>query len=306
MRIRHFVLIGSLTVSAFGCAAETQTPGEGEQVSDSQSQELLADQSTFYSVRQDFRRCVYPLCGGVWVSRVNRPNTRCADGTKAAECYVADTDLSSLGLPETQESDLQSSVRAGRVILRGKIVKKKFDGFGKLGSFKASEAWEPATSAEPSGKFFRVTNTGVRCITYPCPTFHEAKLNRRAEQDLASIDLTRVGASDEAIADAYEATTSADGILVAGTHYTEKGPAGRMPGLEAAQFYRKVTPRAEAKCIVTGCSGQVCADEPTFTTCEWRDEYACYDTAACERQKDGSCGWTPSAELDACLSGAGF
>lgn len=306
MRIRHFVLFGSLAISAFGCSAETQAPGEGEEVADSQSQELLADQSTYYSVRPDYRKCVYPLCGGLWVSRVNRPNTRCADGSRASECYVADADLSSLGLPETQEADVESSLRAGRLILRGNIARKKYPGFGALGHFEVSEAWEPATSAEPSGKFYRVTDSGIRCITYPCPSFHEAKLNRRAEQALASIDLTQVGASDEAINDAYEATTSADGILIAGTHYKETGPAGTLPGLEAAQFYRKVTPRAEAKCQVTGCSGQLCADQPIFTTCEWREEYACYDTATCERQKDGSCGWTQTPELDACLNGTGL
>jgi eight-cysteine-cluster-containing protein len=54
----------------------------------------------------------------------------------------------------------------------------------------------------------------------------------------------------------------------------------------------------------TGCSGQICASEDVITTCEWREEYACYDTATCETQADGRCGWTPTAELDACLASA--
>lgn len=61
-------------------------------------------------------------------------------------------------------------------------------------------------------------------------------------------------------------------------------------------------------CVVGGCSGQVCYDEadgPIFTTCEWRPEYACYDSATCERQPDGNCGWTPTPELSMCLAGAG-
>lgn len=307
MRIHQLVLGSAFAASLFalaGCSANTQEPGE-EQVSD-QSAELSHDQYTFYSVRQDYRRCVSPLCGGLWVSRVNRANTKCADGTWASECYVAEADLSALALPEPQNSDLQSVVRGGRVILRGDIVKRKFSGFGKLGVFEASEVWEPATSAEPNGKFFRVTNTGVRCITSPCPSFHEAKLNSSVERNLASIDLGQIGASDEAINDAYEATTTQDGILVAGTHYTVKGPAGKMKGLEAAQFYRKVTPRAAAAdCVVTGCSGQLCADTEIFTTCEWRDEYACYQEASCVRQKDGVCGWVQTGELFECLNNAG-
>jgi eight-cysteine-cluster-containing protein len=65
-----------------------------------------------------------------------------------------------------------------------------------------------------------------------------------------------------------------------------------------------VEPSTAGKCRATGCSGQVCADHDVVTTCEWRDEYACYRHAACERQTDGACGWTPSDELKACLEAA--
>ncbi len=55
-------------------------------------------------------------------------------------------------------------------------------------------------------------------------------------------------------------------------------------------------------CIRTGCSGELCNDEPLTSTCEARPEYACYDThGACERQADGLCGWTETPELSACL-----
>ncbi len=46
-------------------------------------------------------------------------------------------------------------------------------------------------------------------------------------------------------------------------------------------------------CYVSGCSGQICSEDPdVITTCEWRDEYACFQGATCERQSNGSCGWT--------------
>ncbi len=54
-------------------------------------------------------------------------------------------------------------------------------------------------------------------------------------------------------------------------------------------------------CIVTGCSAQLCAEESLVTTCEYREEYACYKTARCERQPAGGCGWTPTEELLSCL-----
>src|SRR3989344_2708790 len=58
---------------------------------------------------------------------------------------------------------------------------------------------------------------------------------------------------------------------------------------------------ASGGCKVTGCSGQICAEEDVITTCEYRDEYACFKTAKCERQEDGKCGWIPTEELVACL-----
>ena len=50
-------------------------------------------------------------------------------------------------------------------------------------------------------------------------------------------------------------------------------------------------------CRVTGCSGQVCADEEVITICEWKEEYECYRNSRCERQPDGKCGWTQTPKL---------
>jgi len=63
-------------------------------------------------------------------------------------------------------------------------------------------------------------------------------------------------------------------------------------------------PPPPAACVKTGCSGTICAEpgKEVITTCEYRPEYACYKTAACERQASGSCGWTQTAELTACLA----
>ena len=62
------------------------------------------------------------------------------------------------------------------------------------------------------------------------------------------------------------------------------------------------TTRATTACIVTGCSGQICADEEAMTTCEYRADYACYRSARCERQSTGACGWTETSALRACLN----
>ncbi len=60
--------------------------------------------------------------------------------------------------------------------------------------------------------------------------------------------------------------------------------------------------RSDGTCFVGGCSSQLCTDRADIaSTCEWRDDYACYKAATCERQADGTCGWTQTPDLLACL-----
>ncbi|MES2135090.1 MAG: hypothetical protein V4449_02530 [Patescibacteria group bacterium] len=55
-------------------------------------------------------------------------------------------------------------------------------------------------------------------------------------------------------------------------------------------------------CFVGGCSGQICSDQVgVVSSCEFRSEYACYKSAACERQVSGKCGWTETPAFRACL-----
>ena len=59
-------------------------------------------------------------------------------------------------------------------------------------------------------------------------------------------------------------------------------------------------------CTVAGCSGQLCVSaeeaDNAVSTCEYRAEYACYKEASCEPQTNGTCGWTQTTELKACLN----
>ncbi|MEK7084117.1 MAG: Gmad2 immunoglobulin-like domain-containing protein [Patescibacteria group bacterium] len=60
----------------------------------------------------------------------------------------------------------------------------------------------------------------------------------------------------------------------------------------------------DGACRPTGCSGQVCADKDVATTCEWKEEYACYTKADCERQNSGECGWTRTKKFEECVADA--
>lgn len=68
------------------------------------------------------------------------------------------------------------------------------------------------------------------------------------------------------------------------------------------------SPADSPSCVVGGCSGQICGEEGevegTVTTCEWLEEYACYQKTRCERQADGQCGWTENADFGQCMTEA--
>jgi|GEM_PF-1437402 len=64
--------------------------------------------------------------------------------------------------------------------------------------------------------------------------------------------------------------------------------------------------QTDADCMRTGCSGQVCAAQAVITTCEWRDEYACYadpaiTTCGCQGSR---CAWAQTSALQQCLDAA--
>jgi hypothetical protein len=60
---------------------------------------------------------------------------------------------------------------------------------------------------------------------------------------------------------------------------------------------------APADCIVSGCSGEICADESRYSTCIARPEAVCYaDYGVCERQPSGACGWSSTPDFDACMA----
>lgn len=252
----------------------------------------LASTSSFYTFRRDLRRCASPRCGGYFVKLVNQSRTRCADNRWQAECYVAEINW---GRQPQQDDE--------RALLRGTIQRR-----GQFGRFRVTEVWEAAGPNQPGNRFFRVRDRGLRCVAAPCPSHSEATLNSTASRNIAGVDLSAVGAPDEAVGEATQAMTSRDGILASGNHTTVTGPAGRMPMLSAQQFYLRAGRRGNAggipgpkPCKKTGCSSQICSDEDVVTTCEFRPEYECYRRAACERQRNGQCGFTMTRELSECL-----
>jgi hypothetical protein len=177
-------------------------------------------------------------------------------------------------------------------------------------------------SLQPDGTYrakveATLVEPGVRCVRFPCTLPEEGRWNAyrvgfqtrilvrpaggkpwrvySAAAVPGSILLSRFGQ----VTRLYKAkVTCAVVLCMPNTTCSMKVRNGRLGAV-----CEPIAPPPGDDCFKTGCSGHVCADEDVITTCEFRPEYACYQQATCERQPDGRCGFTPSADLAACLAG---
>lgn len=299
---------------ATACTDDSMSPNGADEFAaddategDDAKADIASGVYTYYFVSPDFRRCAAPFCGGVYYRLANATQTRCSDGVKKERCYAASADWARLGLGTVGTDKVFSALNTlgGEILVRSTISKRDWgNGLGKFANLNPREAWLPQGPNEAAGPLAKVEDSGVRCITWPCPSYNEKKLNSSASAALAELGWDESGATDEQIGNALDKMHT-DGLIIAGSRYTITGPGGPGKARSVTQFFLRATdePVAPAKqCRATGCSGQICADEDRFSTCEFRPEYACYQQATCEVQADGECGWTQTAELQACLA----
>lgn len=91
------------------------------------------------------------------------------------------------------------------------------------------------------------------------------------------------------------------GAMVVYTHATEPGQVSVNASTTVAECDR------DADCLKAGCSNQLCLPRDkavqAYSTCEWRDEYACYAQASCLCQNH-ACRWEGDQQFSECLTAA--
>ncbi len=195
----------------------------------------------YFTVTPDPRLCPSPLCGGYWLTRVNRPFTVCADGRQAPRCYVPELDFSLSGFSSAQQNAARSA--GGHLLLRGFIEPKDFGAFGNLGVFSVREAWIGHRGAVASGTFYRARTTGIVCIAFPCPSFAVEQINRAERaQRIADMDLHSVSADPS---DGYKQLAAPDGLMTAGDLVPVSGPAGSSFTLVSSEYYLPIAPELD-------------------------------------------------------------
>jgi hypothetical protein len=270
----------SLIVSALASTADAQPAPE--------------DASTFFIVtRPDVRRCAYPLCGGYFVKRVNHEQTRCADGVRRAECHVVDFDFSATGLSPEEASHFENAVLGtGHGLVRGSLEQRDVGAGFPADTLVVTEAWAGQAESMPVGSFFRLTSTGIVCITFPCPSYLGERLNTARTRSFNAVDLTAAGAPTEAVDLGYAALAE-EGVLAAGRAVRVRGPAGVGHDFVASEFYLRLSPKAG--CAPMDATGVGPCDQ--FFGYAW-DGAACVGISGCSCE-GGDCGALADS-LEAC------
>ena len=181
-----------------------------------------------YVVRADPRLCPSPLCGGYFVALANSARTRCADGRRRPRCYVAiavANDGSPLG-----------------TIPNGSLTRGVLDaGRDDLGALRISALYPPAGSADAGGAFYRVRDTGLRCVRAPCFSYSAARANDAARSRVSGVDLDPAKATAGEVARA-QAALDTTGLFARGRFV--RGHAGGRTFRATRIYLRVPLPRA--------------------------------------------------------------
>lgn len=187
-------------------------PGEGG---------ASATDASFYVVRQDPRLCPSPLCGGYWVSLANHASTRCADGTLRPRCYAARAE-DTVGVPVSALPD--------QALVRGRLEPGRDD----LGLLVLARLLEPTGKAKPAGRYYRLVDTGIRCVRAPCFSMRASLLNRSTRASISGLVLNTLGQQHDLEERVLGELATRNGVLVRGRVFVN--PIGGRE-LHASRFY---------------------------------------------------------------------
>ncbi len=243
MRIAYSTASALLFSTFAGCAADTTTttPGDdelaGEQGDGEAPKADGVDTFGIYTAQKigGFECNGLGSCTHVELTRANRTTTTCADGSTGAACEVRYLDFGKLGLSSTKLDAAMAKLQASaatpdigaQLLVRGTYVHGTnpiYPGVDWV-TLQVTELWVAQLDGGTlDGTFVMVQDNNVRCITAPCPTLAEARVNSSRAMDIDGLDWNdeATQASSSIQSKVNTAQAAADGVIVTGfrTHDT--------------------------------------------------------------------------------------
>jgi len=185
--------------------------------------------TAMFVIRHDARLCPSPRCGGYWVALANGARTRCADGLRHLRCYAARA-VDAKGNPLGD-------------IAEGALVRGAIDaGQDDLGELAATAVYTPSGRSRIAGGYYRLVDTGIRCVRAPCFSYAATQVNGRTRATLSEVGLTLARATAEQVGRARRALGTADGLYARGLFVLR--PKGGRAFFALRLFLRAPLPRA--------------------------------------------------------------
>lgn len=227
-QMARLLTLGFLASPLLGCADgyddlhEEPSPGE-EELAIGKADGGSAALWTYYAVvREDTR-------GGLWVKRLNQPDTKCADNKWKDECYVDVIDWSRAGFSEGEATQADRSARALQSILRGKMVLEDVEGRASR-VFRATESWESDEDGVAEGTALWA-RAQAACASGTCEDIPGTRLNKGG----AAITATYATLGGAGLGAALPALAGEDGVILVGAI----GKAGNKKTFEALQAWQR-------------------------------------------------------------------
>ena len=172
-----FLMVGLLVMS---CGVNEAEGLEGDDLVSSADSELGTSARSYVVARKDRRQCLLPGCGGWFVHDVNRATLK--------EVYVDWFDFSEADVA-TDYQDAALNAADGDVVFYGRLAPRERG----VVRFMVTSAWRglPGTTERTGDVFFTMVDSGIRCITTPCPSLSATKLHSSAKLQVHDFDLTR-------------------------------------------------------------------------------------------------------------------
>ncbi len=100
--------------------------------------------------------------------------------------------------------------------MRGAIDAWPIKDFGPLDELLVSAVHAPAGKATVSGGYYRVVDTGIRCVRAPCFSYRATPVNASTRMTMSEIDLAASGATVTEVARAQRSLHTKNGLYARG------------------------------------------------------------------------------------------
>lgn len=237
MRLAYTTVASTLALSLFGaCATDSSTVAGDDQLAGEtgDGEAAKADGIDTFGIFTAQKVGAFECngvgsCTHVALTRANRSTTTCADGSSKASCDVRTLDFSKLHLSSSKLADVQAKLQASaatpeigaQLLVRGAYVhgtNPTAPGVDWV-TFQVTEVWAAQLpNGTLDGTFVMVGLNNIRCITAPCPTVSEARVNSTRQMNTEGLDWQDNAAqAPSALQDAIsEAMGTPDGVIVTG------------------------------------------------------------------------------------------